>query len=109
MKATKVDHHLAEKLKDPYFKELYHVERQKQAIVKRIIAYRIKTKLSQKQLARKAGVTQQHISKIENGEFSSVVTLEKILLLIGYTVRLRAVPLKPVHFRKIEKKFRRAA
>jgi transcriptional regulator with XRE-family HTH domain len=38
-------------------------------------------------------VTQQHISKIENGEFSSVATLEKILLFIGYTVRIQAIPL----------------
>ena len=109
MKLAKVTHHLAQKRKDPYFKELYQVEQQKLAIVKRIIAYRIKNKLSQKQLAQKAAVTQQHISKIENGEFSSVLTLEKIMLLIGYTVRLKAVPLSRRQFRRIEKKLRRAA
>ena len=93
MKLESVSAHLKEKLKDPYFKELYELEEQKLAIVKRIIDYRIKNKLTQGQLAQKAGVTQQHISKIENGEFSSVATLERVLLFIGYTVKIQAVPL----------------
>jgi len=93
MKLQKVDGHLKEKLKDPYFKELYELEEQKLKIVKRIIEYRVKNKLSQKQLAEKVGVTQQHISKIENGEFSSISTLEKVLLFIGYTVKMQAIPL----------------
>ncbi len=93
MRLEKVDDHLKGKLKDQYFKELYGLEEQKLKIVKKIIEYRIKYKLSQKQLAQKANVTQQHISKIESGEFSNIVTLEKILLFIGYTVRMQAVPL----------------
>ena len=70
MRLQKVDEHLKEKLKDPYFNELYELEEQKLKIVKPIIQYRVKNKLSQKQLAERVGVTQQHISKIENGEFS---------------------------------------
>ena len=93
MRLEKVDEHLKEKLKDPYFKELYELEAQKLKIVKRIIEYRVKNKLSQKQLAQKVGVTQQYISKIENGEFSSIATLEKVLLFLGYTVRMQAAPL----------------
>lgn len=89
----RVDEHLKEKLKDPYFKELYELEEQKLDIVKRIINYRVKNNLAQGQLAKKAGVTQQHISKIENGDFSNIITLEKILLFIGYTVKIQAVPL----------------
>ena len=93
MRLQKIDEHLKEKLKNPYFKEFYELEKQKLKIVKRIIDYRVKNKLSQKQLADKVGVTQQHISKIENGEFSSISTLEKILLFIGYTVKMQAIPL----------------
>lgn len=99
MKIERVDEHLKEKLKDPYFKELYELEAQKLEIVKRIIDYRIKHKLTQGQLAKRAGITQQHISKIENGEFSSIATLEKVLLFIGFTVKLEVVPLH----RKIQK------
>ena len=94
MRVERVDEHLKEKLKDPYFKELYELEEQKLAIVKRIIDYRIKHKMTQEQLAKMARVTQQHISKIENGEFSSIATLEKVLLFIGYTVKFEVVPLE---------------
>lgn len=93
MNVERVDEHLKEKLKNPYFKELYELEEQKLSIVKRIIDYRIKNSLTQGKLAKKARVTQQHISKIESGDFSNIVTLEKILLFIGYTVKIQAVPL----------------
>ena len=93
MKEITVNEHLQEKLKNPYFKELYELEQQKNNIVKKIIDYRIKHNLTQEQLADYVGVSQQHISKIENGEFSSVTTLEKVLLRIGMTVRIRVVEL----------------
>ena len=89
----RVDEHLKEKLKDPYFKELYELEEQKLDIVKRIIDYRVTHDLTQGQLARKAGVTQQYISKIESGDFSSILTLARIMLFIGYTVKIQVVPL----------------
>lgn len=104
MKPAKVDEHLKEKLKDPYFKELYELEEQKLKIVKRIIDYRIKNNVSQKQLAERVGVTQQHISKIENGEFSSISTLEKVLLFIGYTVKMRAMPISENIRHKIDQR-----
>ena len=93
MKEYTVRDHLKEELKDPYFKELHELSQQKLEVVKKIIAYRIKHKLNQRQLAKQLGVSQQHISNIENGEFSSVSTLEKVLLGIGYSVRIEAVPL----------------
>jgi DNA-binding XRE family transcriptional regulator len=80
-------------LKDPYFKELYELDQQKRKIVKPIIAYRIKHKLTQGQLAKKLGVTQQHISKIEGGDFSNIETLINILRHVGFRVNLQLVPL----------------
>jgi len=105
MKLEKVSEHLKAKLKDPYFKELYELEEQKLKIVKKIVEYRIKNKLSQKRLAEIAGVTQQHISKIENGEFSSIATLEKVLLFIGYTVKMQATPLSQNIRHRMERLF----
>jgi len=93
MKERTVNEHLQEKLKDPYFKELYELEQQKYSIVRKIIDYRIKKGITQLDLAKEAGVSQQHISKIENGEFSSIMTLEKVLLHIGMTVKMKVVEL----------------
>ena len=106
MKLENVDKHLKEKLKDPYFRELYELEEQKLDIVKRIVGYRVKHGLNQKQLAQRVGVTQQHISKIEGGDFVSVMTLEKVLLAIGYTVQMKVVQLKPSLADKIRRVMR---
>jgi len=103
MKEITIHEHLQEKLKNPYFKELYELEQQKYDIVKKIVAYRIKHNISQADLAKEAGVSQQHISKIENGEFSSIMTLEKVLLHIGMTVRIRVVELNATVKRQIKK------
>jgi DNA-binding XRE family transcriptional regulator len=96
MNAKKTDADLTDKFKDPHFKELYDLEMQKVELVKPIIAYRVKHKLNQSQLAKKIGVSQQHISKIENGNFSNMNTLEKVLRFIGYTFYVKAIPLKQV-------------
>jgi transcriptional regulator with XRE-family HTH domain len=103
MRGLEVSSHLAEKMKDPYFEEMYQLEEQKLAIVKRIIAYRLKNGLTQRQLAARIGITQQHLSKIEQGDFASVTTLEKVLLAIGYTVKLTIIRLAPQTAERIRK------
>jgi DNA-binding XRE family transcriptional regulator len=97
MELRKVRDLLKEDLKDPHFKELYELDQQKLAVVKMIVAYRVKHDLTQGQFAHKIGMTQQYISKIENGDFSSVAALEKVLLAIGYMVKMTVVPLRPRH------------
>ncbi len=101
IKLERVDEHLKEKLKDPYFKELHELEQQKLSLVKKIIDYRIGHDLTQGQLAKKIGVTQQHISKIENCEFSSLPTLLKVLLYVGFKISIRPTPLTPARARRI--------
>lgn len=90
-----VDDHIKEMLRDdPEFKRLYEASQKKLEIVKPIIRYRIDHNLTQGQLAKKIGVTQQHISKIELGEFSNIKTLEKVLAYIGFRIKIEAVPAK---------------
>jgi len=89
----KVDDYIKEKLKKhPDFKARYGLLIEKAGVVKKIIAYRIRNKLSQEQLAQELGVTQQYISKIEEGEFSNLDTIENILEHIGYRLKLEVVP-----------------
>lgn len=86
--------HLQKKLKDAHFREVYELDQLKLHFVKPIIEYRIKHKLTQKQLADQIGIEQQHISKIERGDFSSMKTVMNILHHIGYTIK--RVEFKPL-------------
>ncbi len=89
----KVDDYIKEKMKkDPGFKGRYDLIREKAAVVKEIIEYRIRHNVSQAQLAKHIGVTQQYISKIEEGEFSNLDTIENVLHHIGYRLKLEVVP-----------------
>ena len=89
----KVDDYIKEKMKkDPSFKERYDLIREIAAVVKEIIEYRIRHNVSQAQLAEQIGVTQQYISKIEEGEFSNLDTIENVLHHIGYRLKLEVVP-----------------
>lgn len=102
-KTRKVSQALKENLKDPYFKELWELEEQKLETIKPIIDYRINNQLTQTQLAKRVGVSQQHISNIENGIFSSMATLEKVLLYIGYKVRIESIPLPKTIANRIQR------
>jgi len=89
----KVDDYIKEKLKKhPDFKARHGLLMEKAVVVKKIIGYRIRHKLSQGELAQEIGVTQQYISKIEDGEFSNLDAIENILGHIGYRLRLEVVP-----------------
>ena len=89
----KVDDYIKEKIKkDPDFAARYDLIKEKVVVVKEIIGYRIRHKLSQAQLAKEIGVTQQYISKIEEGEFSNLDTIENVLGHIGYRLKLEVVP-----------------
>lgn len=101
IKSRRVDDYLNEKLKDPYFKELWELEQQKLEVIRPIIDYRIKEHLSQAELAQQIGVTQQHISNIENGIFSDLATVSRVLLFIGHRVEIKTSVLSPMRKRQI--------
>lgn len=90
-KVLSVKDHLDKKLKDAYFKELYELEQEKMKLAKLMVDYRMKNNLTQTDLAERLGVTQQYVSKFEEGIFGSIKTVAKILLAIGYRIEFRTV------------------
>jgi len=70
--------HLNEKLKDEGFSRLYTEERQLAELSLRILNAREKQGLSQKEVAQKAKVTQQQLSKVENGINCNLKTFLKV-------------------------------
>jgi len=70
--------HLDAKLKDEHFSRLYAEERQLAELSLRILSAREKQGLSQKEVAQKAKVTQQQLSKVENGINCNLKTFLKV-------------------------------
>ena len=71
---------LREEIKDPEFKRHYDEERQALKLAMKITALREQKGLSQQQLAKLMGTSQQAISRIESGEYEgfTLKTLEKV-------------------------------
>jgi DNA-binding XRE family transcriptional regulator len=70
--------HLNEKLKDKKFAAMYKTEHELLGLAIKIAIARTNLGLSQVALARKASVTQQQLSKIENGENCNMATFLKV-------------------------------
>ncbi|MDP2157820.1 MAG: helix-turn-helix transcriptional regulator [Nitrospirota bacterium] len=80
--------HLKEKLKDKQFKELYDEERQLAELSLSVISTREHLGLSQADVAHKAKVTQQQVSKIEKGINCNITTFLKVCNALGIKVDL---------------------
>jgi DNA-binding XRE family transcriptional regulator len=84
---------LREDIKDPEFKAHYEEERQALKLAMKIAELREKKGLSQQQLAKLMGTSQQAISRIESGEYEgfTLKTLEKIAEATGMRVKIEFV------------------
>src|SRR3989339_46098 len=81
---------LREDIKDPEFKTHYQEERQALKLAMKIAELREKNGLSQQQLAKLMGTSQQAISRIESGEYEgfTLKTLEKVAEATGMKVKI---------------------
>ena len=75
--------HLDDSLKDPEFKEIYNEESKLIELSLRIHEAREKSGLSQLEVAKMAHVTQQQLSKIENGNNCNMITFLKVCNALG--------------------------
>ena len=65
---------LAEQLKDPAFREEWERTALARAVATRVVAYRAQAGLSQAALARKLGVSQPLVARLEAGEHEPTLT-----------------------------------
>ena len=81
---------LREDLKDPEFRKHYREERQSLKLAMKIIKLREKKGLSQQELAKLMGTSQQAISRIESGEYEgfTLKTLEKLAEATGTHLKI---------------------
>ena len=70
--------HLNTKLKDKEFKQLYDEEREMLEISMQLLNARKNLGLSQQELAKKAHITQQQLSRIESGMNCNLLTFLKL-------------------------------
>ena len=84
---------LREDLKSPEFKTHYREEQQALKLAMKIAKLREKKGLSQQQMAKLMGTSQQAVSRIESGEYEgfTLKTLEKIAEATGTKVKIEFV------------------
>ena len=81
--------HLEEQLKDPNFAAEWERQRPEREYIKAIIAARMELNLTQKDLAKKTGIRQSNISRIENGNSSpTIATLQQLASGMGKTLHI---------------------
>ena len=85
---------LREDLKDPEFRKHFEEERRALALALKIAQLREKKGLTQHEMAKLMGTSQQAISRIESGEYEgfSLKTLEKIAEATGTRLKIEFVP-----------------
>ena len=82
--------HLAEEMKNPEFKKLFEEEKRLLNLSYAIVEAREKKGLTQKELAQKSNVTQQQLSKIENGINCNMLTFIKVSNALGLGLKVTA-------------------
>ena len=80
--------HLKEKLKDERFRRIYKEEKQLAELSLKIYRLREQMGLSQKEVARRATITQQQLSKVENGINCNMTTFLKVCHALDLNIEL---------------------
>jgi DNA-binding XRE family transcriptional regulator len=91
---TNFDLYLEEQLKDPDFAERFRKAGEAWEVALQLVSLREKSGLSQKELARKVGTTQQQISRLESPSYEghSLSMLRRVARILGATVRVDIRP-----------------
>lgn len=80
---------LNEQLQDPEFAAEYERTRPEYEAIRAVIAARLESNMTQKELAARTGIRQSNISRIESGASSPTVdTLARIAAGLGKTLKI---------------------
>ena len=82
--------HLVEEMKNPEFKKAFEEEKRLLELSYAIVEAREKKGLTQRELAQKSHVTQQQLSKIENGVNCNMLTFIKVSSALGLGITVSA-------------------
>ena len=93
--------HLKESLKNEKFKAMFDDEKELLDVSLRLQEERKSAGMSQKELALAAHLTQQQVSKVENGENCNIITYLKASRAIGLKLTLGRTRPARRHFAKV--------
>ena len=81
--------YLDQQLNDPEFAAEYEAQRPEYEAIRAVIAARLESHMTQKELADKTGIRQSNISRIENGSSSPTIeTLARIAAGLGKQLKI---------------------
>jgi DNA-binding XRE family transcriptional regulator len=86
---SKFKEHLNKKLKNVEFKEEYEQQKKLSELAIKIQQVRNKKDLSQAELAKLAGITQQQLSKIEHAMNGNILTYLRVLDALEYDLAIK--------------------
>ena len=91
--SNRFDDFLEEQLKDPEFREEYRALQPEHAVIQAIIDARNEAGLTQKELAKRTGIAQGDISKLERGMANpSVKTLQRLAEGMDRVLKIEFLP-----------------
>ena len=81
-----------EQMKNPEFRAAYDALEPEYTLIRELIDLRIKRGLSQRELARRAGMQQPTLARVESGKTASLRTLRRVADALNADVRVSIVP-----------------
>ncbi len=81
-----------EQMKNPEFRAAYDALELEYTLIRELIDLRIKRGLSQRELARRAGMQQPTLARVESGKTASLRTLRRVADALNADVRVSIVP-----------------
>lgn len=86
---------LQEQLKNPNFKKEWNDIQPEMDVIRAMVEARIEQNLTQKELAKRTGINQADISKLENGTKNpSLKLLKKLANGLGMQLKIQFVPMQ---------------